>query len=104
MSRFKDAVHNDIKAVFLNLEEFGEWHRLNGETVQCVIDKNLTQGTDKGDIIGVFANLQTVYVSADDIPAPVEGELFHIDGSLHLVKSVSEEGGMLVIVAEANEQ
>lgn len=104
MSRFKDAVRKDIKATFLNLEEYGEWHNLNGKIVQCLIDKNLTQGTDKGDIIGVFANLQAVYVSADDIPAPVEGELFHIDGSLHLVKSVSEEGGMLVIVAEANEQ
>lgn len=104
MSRFKDAVHNDIKAVFLNLEEYGEWHRLNGVSVQCVIDKNLTQGTDMGQIIGVFANILTVYVSGDDIQAPVEGEILSIDGSLHLVKSVSEEGGMLVIVAEANEQ
>lgn len=113
MSRFKDAVHNDIKAVFLNLEEYGEWHRLNGVTVQCLIDENSTQGSDTERIVGVlanlqtsgvFANLQTIYVSADDIPAPVEGEILSIDGSMHLVKSVSKEAGMLVIVAEANEQ
>lgn len=108
MSRFKDAVRNDIKATFLNLEEYGEWHVLNDSRVQCVIDKNLTQELDDSSaysqIIGVFKNMKTIYVDASDIVAPVEGEIFSIDGSLHLVKSVSEEGGMLVIVAEANEQ
>lgn len=108
MSRFKDAVQNDIKATFLNLEEFGEWHTLNGLAVQCVIDKNLTQDLSgervMSGIIGVFSNLLTIYVDGSDIVAPVEGEILSVDGSLHLVKSVSEEGGMLVITAEANEQ
>lgn len=108
MSRFKAAVQNDIKAVFLNLEEFGEWHTLNGEKIQCVIDKNLTQDLGSGQgmsqIVGVFTNMQTIYVDSSDMPTPVEGEILRVDGSLHLVKSVSEEGGMLVIVAEANEQ
>lgn len=107
MSRFKAAVQNDIKAVFLNLEEFGEWHTLNGVKVQCVIDRNLTQDysdTRATQIIGVFVNILTIYVDSSDIPTPVEGEILSVDGSLHLVKSVSEEGGMLVIVAEANEQ
>lgn len=107
MSRFKDAVHDDIKGVFLNLEEYGEWHLLNGLAVQCVIDKNVTQDLDNrgmSQIIGVFTNMQTIYVSADDIVAPVEGEILSIDNSLHLVRNVSEEGGMLVITAEANEQ
>ncbi len=104
MSRFKAAVQNDIKAVFLNLEEFGERHTLNGVEVQCVIDKDLTQDFGDSKIIGVFTNLLTIYVDYADIIAPVEGEILSVDGSLHLVKSVSEEGGMLVIVAEANEQ
>ena len=104
MSRFKAAVQNDIKAVFLNLEEFGEWHTLNGVKVQCVIDRNLTQDYSDSHILGVFVNILTIYVDSSDMPTPVEGEILSVDGSLHLVKSVSEEGGMLVIVAEANEQ
>ncbi len=104
MSRFRAAVQKDIKAVFLNLEEFGEWHTLNGVKVQCVIDKNLTQEFGDSRIVGVFVNILTIYVDSSDIQTPVEGEILSIDGSLHLVKSVSEEGGMLVIVAEANEQ
>ena len=104
MSRFKQAVQNDIKTVFLNLEEYGEWHTLNGAKLQCVIDKNLTQEFTGSSILGVFVNTLTIYVDSSDMPAPVEGEILSVDGSLHLVKSVSEEGGMLVIVAEANEQ
>lgn len=104
MSRFKAAVQNDIKAVFLNLEEFGEWHILNGVKIQCVIDKDLTQDFGDSKILGVFTNLLTICVDSSDMPTPVEGEILSVDGSLHLVKSVSEEGGMLVIVAEANEQ
>lgn len=104
MSRFKAAVQSDIKAVFLNLEEFGEWHTLNEVKVQCVIDRNLTQDYSDSHILGVFVNILTIYVDSSDMPTPVEGEILSVDGSLHLVKSVSEEGGMLVIVAEANEQ
>lgn len=107
MSRFKAAVLNDNKTVFLNLKEFGEWHTLNDKRVQCAIDKNLTQdleGRGTANIVGVFVNIFTIYVDSSDMPTPVEGELLSVDGSLHLVKSVSEEGGMLVIVAEANEQ
>lgn len=104
MSRFKAAVQKDIKAVFLNLKEFGEWHTLNGVKVQCGIDKNLTQEFGDSRIVGVFVNIWTIYVDSSDMPTPVEGEILSIDGSLHLVKSVSDEGGMLVIVAEANEQ
>lgn len=108
MSRFKAAVQNDIKSVFLNLEEYGEWHTLNGKEIRCLIDKNLIQdlGGSRGasQIVGVFTNMQTIYVDSSDMPTPVEGEILRVDGSLHLVKSVSEEGGMLVIVAEANEQ
>ena len=104
MSRFKAAVQNDIKAVFLNLEEFGEWHTINGAKIQCVIDKNLTQDFSGSQILGVFVNILTIYVDSADMPTPVEGEILRVDCSQHLVKSVSEEGGMLVIVAEANEQ
>jgi len=38
------------------------------------------------------------------IETPVEGAPLNVDGSLHLVKSVSNEGGVLVIVTEANDQ
>lgn len=109
MSRFKDALKTDIKATFLNTEEFAETHDLNGAVVPCVIDGNVLQEMNGAQLIGVFQNALTIYVSADDLFAvsmviPVVGELLSVDRSLHVVRHVAEEGGMLVIIAEEVEQ
>lgn len=109
MSAFKDAVAADVKNVFINLDEFAEPHDINGETVDCVMDKNITAGnpldTTGNPLEGVFANTLTIYVATKDLPAaPVEGELLRVDGSLHIVRNVSDEMGVLVITAEASEQ
>ena len=107
MMDFKAMVAHDINAVFLNPGEFAEMHRLNDELVECVIDELLTQeaaDTLTNPMEGIFLNGITIYVKTGDIRKPVEGEVLMIDGRMHLVKSVREEMGVLVIVAEANEQ
>lgn len=102
MSRFKRFVSLDVKRAFINIEEFAEEHLLNGERVTCVIDKDLTQDAKN---IGVFMNAITIYVETADLEAkPVEGELLDVDGNMYVVRSVSDEDAVLVIVAEANEQ
>lgn len=103
MSAFKDAVANDVMAVFLNEDEFADVHEINGERVSCVIDTDLTNGAG-ANLEGVFVNTLNVYVREGDIDTPVEGAILSVDGSMHLVRSVSVENGMLVIAAEANEQ
>ena len=40
MSDFKDMVQTDIKEIFLNFDEFGEIHTINGEEVLIIIDEN----------------------------------------------------------------
>ena len=107
MMDFKAMVAHDVNAVFLNSGEFAEMHRLNDELVECVIDELLTQeaaDTLSNPMEGIFLNGITIYVRTEDIRKPVEGEVLMIDGRMHLVKSVREEMGVLVIVAEANEQ
>lgn len=103
MSAFKDAVAADVGRVFLNLDEFAEEHEIGHEVVPCILDKIITQAADDAHI-GVFVNQLTIYVEVGVIETPVEGELLNVDGALHLVKSVSNEGGVLVIVTEGNEQ
>ena len=104
MSAFKDMLRKDAKAVFLNAREFAEEHCLNGYTVACVIDNDLT-GAAKDSFVGVFVNTVTIYVAADDLEVrPVEGEMLELDGVYHTVKSVNAEGDILAIVAEVNEQ
>ena len=104
MSAFKDAVAADVKNVFINLDEFAEEHEIGYEVVPCILDKIITQGNSDTAMLGVFVNQLTIYVEVGLIETPVEGELLNVDGAMHLVKSVSNEAGVLVIVAEANEQ
>ena len=104
---FKSMVAHDIDTVFFCGNEFAEMHRINDDLVECVIDEFLTKesaDTLTNPMEGVFLNGITIYVRTEDIRKPVEGEVLMIDGHMHLVRRVSEEMGMLVIVAEANEQ
>lgn len=108
MSAFKDAVKNDVKSVFINQDEFADEHVLNGQTVICVIDEDLTttiSDTVANPLYGVFVNMLKIYVSPDDLDSvPVEGEVLNVDDKICLVRKVSVEQGILVITAEANEQ
>lgn len=102
MSAFKDAIAKDVTDVFLNVDEFADVHEINGERVACVIDTSVVKEAADG-LEGVFINAKTIYVRVGDIATPVEGATLYVDGSMHLVRSVSVEDGMLVIVCEANE-
>ncbi len=104
MSAFKDFVAADVKDVFINPEEFAEEHEIGHELVPCILDKIITQAHDEDSYLGVFVNQLTIYVEVGLIETPVEGSLLNVDGSIHRVKSVSNEGGVLVIVTEANDQ
>ena len=108
MSAFKDAISKDVKAVFINLDEFASEHEINGQTVACIVDKDLTNGakeTVANPLEGVFLNTITIYIDVKDIDRqPVEGEQIKLDKDRYFVRSVSVEDGILVIVAEDNRQ
>ena len=104
MSAFKDAIAADIKNVFINTDEFADEHDINGVMIPCVISDDMTAGAS-ASLEGIFLNTLTIHVSKDDLDEiPVEGELLRVNGSMHVVRSVSNEMGMLVITCEANDQ
>ncbi len=80
---FKDVLRSDIKSVFLNFEEFGEEHEINGETVLIIIDENELTEREKRIRRGIDAELHKkqllFYVAAEDFgPLPSPGRL--LDG------------------------
>lgn len=96
MSAFDDQLAADA-AVFLNTEEFGETHTIDGKSVVCVIDEN-TDGQFTGDLDGVFVTTKQLFVRESDlIKAPVQGKRMIIDDEVHLVLSVSRETPLLRI-------
>ena len=100
---FKEMVEADITSVFLNLEEFGEIHQIEGKPVICIIDRDVygpINGTIAHPLEGLTDNALTLYTKADSMRRPSVGKTLSVDGSLHLVQSVSVEMGMLVIKLE----
>ena len=102
MSRFKDAIERDVRNVFIDEDYFAERHRLGDDgLVPCILDTEVIAAGTYGSREGVLSNTLTVYVPTEYLSAvPVTGQPFSVDGSLHNVRSVSVEMGVLVIVCE----
>ena len=104
MKTFKDFAAADVQNVFLNLNEFADYHDIDGEKIKCVIDKNIISEIPENGLVGDFINMTTLYADSKDLEAPEEVQWMSIDDSRHFVQSVSIEGTMLVIVLRENRQ
>ena len=102
---FKDIIHKDVKAAFLNPAEFGELHDINGVQLPAVIDDDLLDGeinvsyhgqsTQRAG--GLYSGGIALYISTDDFGKPKAGTMLKLDGKAHTVLSVSEQDGMYKI-------
>ncbi len=105
---FKELLRQDVKQVFLNPEEFGEEHTVNGKKMLIVIDDNeLTEREKrmKSHMDGMYKKQTLVYVSALDFgPLPGVGTPVKIDGAQLFVADSINEGGIYSLHLEANKK
>ena len=100
---FKDMVAADI-AVFLDPDEFGEPHTLEGRECICVVsadstnDRNALLHVGRRTPEGLHGDYITVCVKASDLEKePVEGTPFRMDGKRYKVDKCTNDMGMLTI-------
>ena len=102
---FKEAIQDDIKGVFLNFEEFGEYHNLNGQKTLIIIDESeLTErGKKMKGVDGELHNRQFLfYVASEDFGAlPSPGRILNFDGKEYLITDAIDESGIYSINLEA---
>lgn len=103
---FKEILHQDIKRTFLNLEEFGEEHDINGTTMVVIFDdiENVEREKKmKSNMDGIYARQKFLFVSADDFgPMPAQERIVTVDGKKYTVVDATDEAGMYGITLEAN--
>ncbi len=103
---FKEILRKDIEQVFLNPEEFGEEHIVNGKPMMIMIDDNeLTEREKrmKSHMDGIYKKQTLVYVRALDFgPLPGVGKPIKIDGTTFIIADSLNEGGMYSLHLEAN--
>ena len=104
---FKEIAYNDISTVFLNPEEFGEEHVVDGRAMNIVMDnveiiERSKKQSEAGRIDGVFKRELLFYVSRSDFgPMPAQGRVLTLDGRKYIVSDAVEEGGVYSITVGA---
>ena len=98
---FKETISNDLFNVFMNVEEFGETHNIDGEDIACVVDddklkdNSIKSGTYKGEklIYVPLTSLQGLYV---------QGAKISFDGEDFYVADVANDMGMITLTLTKN--
>ena len=102
---FKDTIKQDVRAVFLNFDEFGEIHTIFGQDVLIIIDEN--ELTEREKRIrrneGELHKKQLLfYIAAEDFgPLPDPGRILHLDGKRYEIMEAENEDGIYSISLEA---
>lgn len=103
---FKDIIKRDVKAVFLNTEEFSEIHTVNGKPMAAQIDNNEQIEREKRynqHMDGIYVKQILMYVSEADFgPLPKQGTSVSLDGKTYRVADAISEDGVYSVTLEAN--
>ena len=107
---FKEQIAQDNRKVFMNIDEFGEMHTVNGKEMLVLIDNNELIDREKryqykkslyAD--GVYIKQLLIYVHAEDFgPLPSIGRSITFDGKVYIVGDAINEDGIYSLNLEAN--
>ena len=104
MKTLKSIIESDSD-LFINVNEFGEAHQVNGEVKNILIDKEqLKERSSKNhNPDGLYTSDVLFYAKKSDFQAkPVIGENLELDEEWFVVNDVGEESGLYVIELVAN--
>ncbi len=106
---FKEILKSDVSAVFLDPDEFGEKHSINGKTAIVVIDDDLSDdtvnisisGTGTRGNSGLYNNQKNLYISTKDLPGkPKVNSYIEIDEKRYMVRASSVQDGIYKVTLE----
>ena len=102
---FKELVAQDTKKVFLNPDEFGEEHEIDGKMVMVIVDNNEQIERQKRVVSnsdGVFVKEILFYASKESIGnLPVIGRVMRFDKKSYAVTDAIDENGIYSISLKA---
>ncbi len=102
MAKFRDYLEGDLKT-FLNLDEFGEVHTLDGQELAMIVEDDMYNGRPKqpadlyNNANGVYTVSTTIFVRSVDYERPEVGQIVELDRTEYNAEAVSEIDGMLKI-------
>lgn len=100
---FKEQILKDLDAVFFNLDEFAELHRVEGVQIAVVVDNDQLNKLKKGQILGLVEADMLLMGREADFPARLEpGRLLNVDGREMLVANSGKDMGLVEVALRQN--
>ena len=100
---FKDTVASDILGVFLNVEEFGEFYRIEGKEIQIVVDNDELKERQGGQDLAVAESATLFYARTADLPPRrPAGENLNVNGRECIIDDWREDMGMSTVILREN--
>lgn len=95
---FKEMVATDLDNVFLNPNEFGEEHEVEGSIVICIIDNDLLQKKQEGTYYVLTDAEKRLLAKSEDLPSSKGyGDTLMVDGIPYIVQSWEEDMGLTTV-------
>lgn len=86
------------RGIFLNLDEFGDEHAIEGQTITAVLDEEIFDESKKGEDIGLAAFDLVLFARVEDLPEQrPSGESLNVDGKECTIVSWRTDAGMATI-------
>ena len=100
---FKEQILKDLDAVFLNLSEFAELHRVEGVEIAVVVDSDQLNKLKKGQILGLVEADMLLMGRAVDFPSDLEpGRLLNVDGRELIIANSGKDMGLVEVALRQN--
>ena len=99
----KEQLAKDLDAVFLNLDEFAELHRVEGVQIAVVVDNDQLNKLKQGQILGLVEADMLLMGRESDFPANLEpGRLLNVDGRELIVANSGKDMGLVEVALRQN--
>lgn len=86
------------RGIFLNLDEFGDLHVIEGRTITAILDEEIFGESKKGEDIGLAAFDFVLFARVEDLPEQrPSGESLNVNGKECTIVSWRTDDGMASI-------
>lgn len=100
---FKAMVEADRRRTFLNLDEFGTEHMVDGKKITIAVDEEALKELTGGQKLGIAESSLLFYAAAEDLPARrPAGEGLNVDGREYIILDWSEDTGIATVALGQN--
>lgn len=100
---FKERILQDLDSVFLNLDEFGETHRIEGKEISVVMNNDEMNSLKKGQILGLVEADVVIFAKVEDLPRDLDpGRLLNVDGRELIVVKAYRHMGLAEVALRQN--